>query len=590
MTQPQTSADIITPPRRLPHWLLAFALSLLLAVLIVTPFFWFGTASGHDFEFHAASWLDVASQWKEGILFPRWAAWMNHGFGEPRYVFYPPLSWLLGTALTLLPLNAAVPVLYIVLVQTFAGIAAYFLLRNFASERASILAAACYVINPNALLISYIRSDFAEQLACAIFPLLFLAALRLCGLVNDSSRTRSSIALFSIAYAAVWLSNAPAAVIASYSMALLLFVAALYQHSWRPLFRGAASILLGLALGAFYLVPAAYEQRWVNIGQALSSGLLPSQNFLFTVIDDPEHTWFNWIASTSALSLILLLGLAVLASRRFARTVDFSPRNRHVAFALLIVGAAATILTLRFTLPLWRYLPKLRFVQFPWRWMSIIALVAVCFVALAMENRRAWLWFAALLVVGCFFAYFQVTNTWWDQDEMPTMRDALDTGHGFDGTDEYDPLGDDHADLPADALLATVLPPDSADTNAPQAQVQFLRWTAENKQVLVDSPSPARVALRLLNYPAWRVEVNGKPITPERLDDFNQMVVPIGAGRSDIRVRLIRTPDRTVGDAISVAALFFALLLLWLDRKRTANHGPGQCAQLTPSTTDDLPS
>lgn len=572
MTPPQTSPEITTPHRGFPQWLWALALSLFLSILIVTPFFWFGTASGHDFEFHAASWLDVASQWKEGILFPRWAAWMNHGFGEPRYIFYPPLSWLLGAALTLLPLDAPVPVLYIVLVQTFAGLAAYFLLRNLASQRAALLAAACYVINPNALLISYIRSDFAEQLACAIFPLLLLAALRLSGLLDDSSPARSSFALFSIAYAGVWLSNAPAAVIASYSMALLFVVAALYQHSWRPLFRGAAGILLGLGLTAFYLVPAAYEQRWVNIGQALSSGLLPSQNFLFTIIDDPEHTWFNWIASMCALSLILLLGLAALASRRFAHAAESSPRNRHIAFALLLLGTAATILTLRFTLPLWTYLPKLRFVQFPWRWMSMIALVAACFIAFAMDKRLAWIWFAALFVVGCSFSYFQVTNTWWDGDEVPTMRDALNTGHGFDGTDEYDPLGDDHADLPANVLLATVLPADSSDTAAPQAQVQFLRWSAENKDVLVDTLSPARVALRLLNYPAWRVEVNGKPVTPERLDDFNQMVVPVDAGRSDIRVRFTRTTDRTIGNVISAAAALLAIILFWLTRKRSENN------------------
>ena len=590
MTHSRTSPAASTESRRIPHWLLPLAFFLLLSVLIVLPFFWLGTASGHDFEFHAASWLDVASQWKDGILFPRWAAWMNHGFGEPRYIFYPPLSWILGAALTLLPLNAAVPILYIVLVQTFAGLAAYFLLRNLTTQRAALLGAACYVINPNALLMTYIRSDFAEQLACAFFPLLLLAALRLSDLLDDAS-PRASIALFAIPYAAVWLSNAPAAVIASYSMALLFVSAALYQHSCRPLFRGAAGIALGLGLTSFYLVPAAYEQRWVNIGQALSSGLLPSQNFLFTAIDDPEHTWFNWIASICALSLILLLGLAALASRRFARTANPSPRNRQLALALLIMGSAATVLTLRFTLPLWTYLPKLRFVQFPWRWMSMIALVTACFVAFAMERRRAWLWFAALLLLGTSFACFQVTNTWWDQDEMPTMRDALDTGHGFDGTDEYDPLGDDHADLPADTLLATVLSTDSADTTAPAAHLQFLRWTAEDKQVLVDTSSSARVALRLLNYPAWRVEVNGKTITPERADDVDQMVMPVSAGKSDIRIEFTRTPDRKIGNAISEAAALLAVIFIWIDRKRStqasilsSQHAFSSVDPVSPST------
>ncbi len=432
------------------------------------PFFWFGTASGHDFEFHAANWLDVAYQWKQGILFPRWTAWTNHGFGEPRYIFYPPLSWLLGAALTLLLPDVAVPIVFIVLVQTFAGLFAYLLLRNLTTQRAAIFGAAVYVINPNALLMTYVRSDFAEQLACAFFPLLLLAALRLACQLDDRPQLRSSLVFFAILFAAVWLSNAPAAVIASYSMALLFAWAAISRRSWRPLLQGIAGIALGLGLTSFYLVPAAYEQRWVSIGQALSSGLLPSQNFLFTEINDPEHTWFNWIASICVLVLIFLLGLAALASRRFAPPPTANHRNRSVSVALLLLGAASFALTLRFTLPLWTYLPKLRFVQFPWRWMSMIALVASCFLAFAMEKRRAWAWFSVVFALSLSLAYFQVTNTWWDEDEMPTLRDALVTGQGFDGTDEYDPLGDDHADLPLNAPQAKVLPADPAGPLRPK--------------------------------------------------------------------------------------------------------------------------
>jgi hypothetical protein len=567
MTDPSPSAAR-APSHRTPAWLLPLVLYLLLSVLIVLPFFWYGAASGHDFEFHAASWFDAAYQWKEGIFYPRWTAWTNHGFGEPRFIFYPPLSWMLGAALTLLVPDPVVPVLFIVLVQTLSGLSAYFLLRSLAAPRAALLGAACYVINADALLMTYIRSDFAEQLACALFPLVLWAALRLCGYLENSPPRLSSVTFFAIPFAGVWLSNAPAGVIASYSMAFMFAWAALSERSWRILFRGISGLALGLALASFYLVPAAYEQRWVNIGQALSSGLLPAQNFLFTPIDDVEHTWFNWIASFCALFLILLFGLAALASRRFASSANSSARNRKAFLALLVVGSAATLLTLRFTLPLWSLVPKLRFVQFPWRWMSVIAVVACCFVALAIEKRRGWLWFAVLLVLTLPLAALLVENTWWDQDEMPDQREAITSGQGFDGTDEYDPLGDSHMDLPLHAPLASVLPADPGDTATPQARVQIQRWTTEQKEIRVDAPSEARVALRLLNYPAWQVQVNGKTVLPERPDDFNQMVIPVEAGNSEIRVRFVRTFDRKLGNGISAASTLLAALLLWIERKR----------------------
>jgi len=69
--------------------------------------------------------------------------------------------------------------------------------------------------------------------------------------------------------------NAPAAVMLHYSMALLIVVIAWQRKSGRILLTGSIAVALGAALAAFYLFPAIYEQKWVNIAEVVGAGLRP---------------------------------------------------------------------------------------------------------------------------------------------------------------------------------------------------------------------------------------------------------------------------------------------------------------------------
>lgn len=320
---------------------------------------------------------------------------------------------------------------------------------------------------------------------------------------------------------------------------------------------------VGFALAAFYVLPAAYEKRWVNIDQILSSGLLPNVNFLYTWVNDAEHTWFNWIASTIAVGMIAMAGLAAISSDPGA-----PPERETVKRAHLVLAAATALLMLRVSAILWRILPQLRFVQFPWRWAAILAIPFSYFLAAALARRRfAWLWIAGTIAVLTGTAAFLVEATWWDSADIPSLQAAMAQGKGFEGTDEYDPKGDDHYDLPVPAPRVKVL---SAAENLTTADATVLidRWFADDKQIRVTAREPVRLELRLLNYPAWEVQVNRKTVTPGQAPDTAQMVVDVPAGISRVTVRFTRTVDRTVGGIVSATALLSVVgMLAWPSRR-----------------------
>ncbi len=531
------------------------------ATAVITPMLFLGNASGHDFQFHVASWVDVARQWRSGVLYPRWAARANFGFGEPRFIFYPPASWLLGAALgTALPWKV-VPGAFVWLAVVLAGLSMFWLAREWLSSGAAVVAAAFYAANPYHLVLIYYRSDFAELLASAALPLAALLAIRV---GRGGSRNIVTLALV---FAFIWLSNAPAAVVISYSLALVLLVESLVQKSPRALLRGAVALACGLGLAAFYIVPAAWEQKWVEIAQVMSENLHPDQNFLFTRANDPEFVLFNWKVSAVALGVITISAIAAVFSSRGRRAGR--PRLDEAWWPLAALGAVSVGLMFAPAQIVWRLLPKLRFVQFPWRWLVPLNLVCwFFFVHATARARKAWMWWVAMAVAIAILAGVIVQDAWWDSEDVPVISSAVSSGGGYEGTDEYAPLGCDRYDLPAEAPRIAVIGGVPALGGQPMnVRIHIERWTPELKTFSVDSHRGTTLALKLLNYPAWQAEVNGKEIATMSKPGTEQMLLPLPAGSSHVEVRFSRTPDRTLGDALSLLTAAALAALAFFERR-----------------------
>ena len=523
------------------------------ALAVVVPWLFLGIPSGHDFEFHVNSWMEVLAQWKQGIIYPRWAALAHFGYGEARFIFYPPISWLLGALLGALLPWKLVPAALVFVALTLSGCSMFLLARRYLGRPDAIFAAALYAANPYYLVIIYWRSAFAELLAGALLPLLLLEILEL------PDKGRRAVIPLGLLVAAAWLTNAPSAVMINYSLALLIATIAILRRKPQVLLYGVAAATLGAGLAAFYIVPAAYEQKWVAIAQVLAPGVRPQDNFLFTILEDIDHNRFNFLVSLVAAAQIVMLAGAALLSRLRRR------ESMRLWWTIAAWSVLPAVLMFSFTFSLWQHLPKLRFVQLPWRWLLCLNVPFALLTTMAWRRWAARAVVCAAMLFVLVIAWHRIQAPWWDTSaDLNEMLDNQQDGSGYEGTDEYVPTGADPYEINKEARRVTF-------DGAGHSRIEVKQWDAESKFFIADVTSPGKLVVRLFDYPAWHVEVNGHPVASETHEVTGQLMIPVEAGQNQVRITFIRTWDRTAGGLISAATVLLVIIVAIRCKKVSPN-------------------
>jgi len=567
----------------------------LAALLAIHPLLVHGNACGQDFSFHIQSWLDAAHQLRHGTHDPRWAFSPAWNAGEPRFIFYPPLSWMLGALLILLlPVNA-VPIAFIFLALTASGLAMHRLARHYVSPQAALLASAFYLSNPYMLFNAFERSAFGELLAAAWIPLLLLGILR-------ERPTSRSIAL---PLALLWLTNAPAAVMGSYLLMLLAacrVFAAIVNVPSRPAdmpsvasakklpaaLRLAATYLAGTAIGlsvtGIYLIPAAFERRHVQVEMAVIPNLRFQDNFLFDHTPDSPHNLVNNTISRLAISL-LALAIAAISALWLARYKPEESSRRKLPPLLALLTLVIAFLLVPLSTPLWLHLPELAYLQFPWRLLTILsAVLALAFALLCNRLPRALPWWTALVLT---LALTVLGYRLYAQPSAPASRPAAIAAlfrghHGAQPTDEYTPTdadndvlrtdlpgywlaADPNAPAPYSTPTAAELNPSLQTDDTPIHDAQTLSTPAP-RYLTFNLTQPAALILHLRDYPNWIITRNGNPLLPHLQRDDGLIAVALPAGPSTIDISWHRTWDQNLGLALSLCGLL-ALALTFCTRR-----------------------
>jgi hypothetical protein len=600
----------------------------LCALAVALSLAWRGNSCGHDFDFHIQSWLAVAQQWHHGALYPHWIEAANYGTGEPRFVFYPPLSWMFGAILGIFLGWPAAPIAFTLIVLIACGVSMNKLAREWLPPNAATLAACAYILNPYALFVAYERTAYAELAAGIWLPLIILYALRnqskSCHPERDAKReskdlrfppastnpgapepalsspkgpdfgtwvllNKSNIPL-TLAIAAIWLTNAPAAVMACYGLGAITLWIAITQKQWQPILNSTTSLILGLGLASFYIVPAAYERRWVDIARAIGPGVRIEDSFLFGHTGESFH---DQVLHTASLVFVtMFVAIYILVWTTWKRKTA-----QNLLLPLSVTAAALFALQLPWSNAIWRLAPELKFLQFPWRWTLILSIAFALSLGAAAIIRSPPLSEPKFRVHGIAILIAAIAavslGSWlfWqpcdEEDAVSAQVAVFQAGTGIEGTDEYTPIAADNSiiqqGLPQIRVLKaadaeTAPSPNTDDQNNPAytptpqdqiaANIKVEQWLPERKSVTIATQTPGFAVLRLMDYPAWQVLANGTPVLTRPQRDDGLMTIPIPTGINRINIKYAATPDLWWGRGLTVASLLTVLAIAVAGRKR----------------------
>jgi 6-pyruvoyl-tetrahydropterin synthase related domain len=581
---------------------------LLAAFIAIVPQLIRGNSCGHDFNVHLVSWLDCLNAWRHGILYPHWASSPNYGAGEPRFVYYPPLTWMLGAALgAILPWNlAAIALTFLILAAT--GLATRALAREALDDSPATLAGCVSIFSGFTLFTAYERCAFPEFAGGFWLPLIILFVLR------DRSPSApffrrafdGSTVPLALALAGAWLSNLPLGVIAGYLLASLALLWAIVNKSWAPLLRAAAATILGLGLAAIYWLPATFERHWVDISQAIDDpGYNFENNWAFARHANPILAMHDIIlrqVSWIAVSMIAVALAAILIC--YFRNSLPKPGKNLWWIPLAAIPVVVLFLLFPISRIVWHTLPEMAFLQYPWRWLEAVeAPMAIFSVAAIWPSNRNFspsqipsrnqapsrsqilvlAACAALFLAATVYAATTFFQVCYPEDTVASSLAAYHSGAGFEGMYEYEPPG---ADI---TTIATGLPdaclvsdpevvfgepvPGDPEANpvwtpAQKSCLATFTWddgaqvNPEHRILHAVMPRSGFLVFRLESSPVWSIRVLGRNTTwigrPDAL-----MVIPVPQGPVIVTFDWETGADSRAG---CILTLLSGLLLFALSR------------------------
>lgn len=542
-----------------------FLVGLILTLILTWPLFKSGYFTHHD-DVQVIRLHQMHACIKDFQIPCRWVPDLGGLYGYPLFNYYGPLPYYFGEIIYLLT-TSLIGTAKIMFGFSFVGSYIFMYLlgkKIWGSQLGGAISGIFYAYAPYHAVDFYVRGAMGEMWALTFVPAIFWA----------------TYSFFESAKLKYFLLNALfiALLVTSHNLSLMMFlpliivfgiVLSLKNKNTTPLAYFIISIIFGLLLSAFYVVPAYLEKGLVHVDTTTMGYFSYTEHFKGLRKLFIERMW-GWGASVREIpggekdGMSFQIGWIHLAAVAFSvlglilsyKKPIFKKYFWLILFFLATFGLGVFMVHPR-SVFIWNLVKPLKYLQFPWRFlMMIIFSLSVIVGGITVWFKNKWFkYFLAVVfiggVVGFNFSYFRpekflaitqgelLTGALWDKQIKRSIFDYL-------------------------PIYA----------KAPPAELADFKYSLEGGGKITDFEkgsnwfsfkaeitSSSNITLAQYYFPNWVVRANGEKLSLNYENNLGLITFVLEPGEYEVKGRLNNTVLRTVSNLLTA---FSGLLFLYL--------------------------
>lgn len=384
-----------------------------------------GTYESSDLSLHTTGSLAFYNALVDGDFIPRWAGESMNGYGTAHHQIMYFLPRLIPALIhfTGIPILTCVKI-YLILTFVLSGIGMYLFAKKETHEKtASVVAAILYMYAPYHLIDLHFRVAVGELLAFTLLPFCFLASYLLLKQRNFINFIFLAASIFSLI-----LSHIAIAVFTIPILFLYLLIKSRLKIN-KSLFYSFSSIILGIGLSSFYLLPLLLESKFMQFSKFEGITTLPLNELLYS----PYRFGLLFQGPTGDLSFIIgYLQIMIIFVCSFYLFKNFRKSPSEIKFCLLIIFILI-LLILPISQAFWLSVPFLRGFESTYRLLLIISFfvsILASYLIKAVKNNKKYekhllgIKKSTLFIFFIiFFGVFQTSLNWGNRRNIPQISD-----------------------------------------------------------------------------------------------------------------------------------------------------------------------